>query len=68
MRMLAVNVMVWGVAVLGLGGAIGIHGTHSEDLNRAGIDWTHGCISLLNRDVEEFFPYLEEGDLVFIFP
>jgi murein L,D-transpeptidase YafK len=53
---------------VGLGGAIGIHGNHSEDLNRAGIDWTNGCISLLNRDVEEFFPYLEEGDLVFIFP
>jgi len=53
---------------VGLGGGIGIHGTHSEVLNRAKIDWTDGCISLLNRDIEEFFPYLEEGDLVFIFP
>ena len=53
---------------VGLGGGIGIHGTHSEVLNRAKIDWTDGCISLFNRDIEEFFPYLEKGDLVFIFP
>lgn len=53
---------------IGLGGGIGIHGTHSEALNRAKIDWTDGCISLFNRDIEEFFPYLERGDLVFIFP
>jgi len=53
---------------VGLGGGIGIHGTHSEVLNRAKIDWTDGCISLINKDIEEFFPYLEKGDLVFIFP
>ncbi len=53
---------------IGLGGGIGIHGTHSEALNRAKIDWTEGCISLFNRDIEELFPYLERGDLVFIFP
>jgi murein L,D-transpeptidase YafK len=53
---------------IGLGGGIGIHGTYAEALNRAKIDWTDGCISLFNRDIEEFFPYLERGDLVFIFP
>jgi murein L,D-transpeptidase YafK len=52
----------------GSGGGIGIHGTYSEALNRAKIDWTEGCISLFNRDIEEFFPYVEEGALVFIFP
>ena len=52
----------------GLGGGIGIHGTYSEALNRAKIDWTEGCISLFNRDIEEFFPYVEGGTLVFIFP
>ena len=53
---------------VGLGGGIGIHGTHSEVLNWAKIDWTDGCISLFNRDIEELFPYLEKGALVFIFP
>ncbi len=53
---------------IGLGGGIGIHGTREEALNRAKIDWTDGCISLFNRDIEELFPYLERGDLVFIFP
>lgn len=53
---------------IGLGGGIGIHGTYSEALNRSKIDWTDGCISLFNRDIEEFFPYLEKGNLVFIFP
>jgi lipoprotein-anchoring transpeptidase ErfK/SrfK len=52
----------------GLGGGIGIHGTYSEALNRTKIDWTEGCISLFNRDIEELFPYVEEGALVFIFP
>ncbi len=52
---------------IGLGGGIGIHGTHSEALNHSMIDWTEGCISLLNRDIEEFFPYIERGTLVFIF-
>jgi murein L,D-transpeptidase YafK len=57
-----------GDACIGLGGGIGIHGTHSEALNRSRIDWTDGCISLFNRDIEELFPYVEQGTLVFIFP
>jgi murein L,D-transpeptidase YafK len=57
-----------GGSCIGLGGGIGIHGTHSEALNRSMIDWTEGCISLLNRDIEELFPYVERGTLVFIQP
>jgi murein L,D-transpeptidase YafK len=53
---------------LGLGGGIGIHGTHSEAMNGADIDWTNGCISLLNHHIEELFPYVEAGNFVFIFP
>ncbi len=53
---------------IGLGGGIGIHGTHSEELNRSKIDWTDGCVSLFNKDIEELFPYVEQGDLVFIVP
>jgi murein L,D-transpeptidase YafK len=57
-----------GDSCVGVGGDIGIHGTHSEALNRSRVDWTDGCISLLNPDIEEFFPYVERGDLVFILP
>jgi hypothetical protein len=32
----------------GIGGAIGIHGTFDDSLNRRGVNWTEGCISLLN--------------------
>ncbi len=53
---------------VGLGGGIAIHGTYSEVMNSADIDWTNGCISLLNHHIEEFFPYLEVGNFVFIFP
>ncbi len=56
-----------GGSCIGLGGGIGIHGTHSEALNRSKIDWTEGCISLFNRDIEDFFSYIERGTLVFIF-
>jgi murein L,D-transpeptidase YafK len=52
---------------LGLGGGIGIHGTYSDAMNGADIDWTNGCISLLNHHIEELFPYVEAGNLVFIF-
>jgi murein L,D-transpeptidase YafK len=57
-----------GDSCVGVGGDIGIHGTHSEELNRSRVDWTDGCISLFNPDIEEFFPYVERGDLVFIVP
>ena len=57
-----------GDGCVGVGGDIGIHGTHSEVLNRSRVDWTDGCISLFNPDIEELFPYVERGDLVFILP
>jgi murein L,D-transpeptidase YafK len=50
----------------GVGGAIGIHGTYSEPLNLRGNNWTLGCISLLNGDIDEIFPYVEKGTLVYI--
>jgi len=44
-----------------LGGRVGIHGTDKEDFNKLGIDWTFGCISLANRDVEELYAEVSEG-------
>jgi len=50
----------------GIGGAIGIHGTDDESLNRRGVNWTEGCISLLNRDVEELYELVPLGTRVVI--
>ncbi|HXG21262.1 MAG TPA: L,D-transpeptidase [Methylomirabilota bacterium] len=50
----------------GLGGAIGIHGTDNEAFNRARINWTLGCISLLNKDVQELYRLAPVGTLVYI--
>ena len=50
----------------GTGGLVGIHGSDKEDFNRLGIDWTFGCVSLTNRDVEELFEYVGDGTPVVI--
>lgn len=41
-----------------LGGEIGIHGGHGPG---KGLTWTHGCIALTNRDVEELYRYVPVG-------
>jgi murein L,D-transpeptidase YafK len=50
----------------GLGGAIGIHGTDNEAFNRANINWTLGCVSLLNKDVQELYSLVSVGTFVYI--
>lgn len=50
----------------GIGGAIGIHGTQDERLNRRGINWTEGCVSLFNHDVEELYDLVPVGTRVVI--
>jgi lipoprotein-anchoring transpeptidase ErfK/SrfK len=50
----------------GPGFAIGIHGTEDESLNRRGINWTEGCISLFNADVDELYQLVPVGTLVVI--
>lgn len=49
-----------------IGGDIGIHGTADplRNLNRE--DWTWGCVSLLNQDIEEIYPMINDDTLVFI--
>jgi lipoprotein-anchoring transpeptidase ErfK/SrfK len=57
---------VRGRSVPGIGGAIGIHGTEDESLNRRGVNWTQGCISLFNHDMEELYGLVPIGTRVVI--
>jgi len=50
----------------GLGGAIGIHGTDRPAVNRRDEDWTFGCISISNADIEDLARLLPVGTLVLI--
>jgi murein L,D-transpeptidase YafK len=52
----------------GPGGEIGIHGTYSDAVNALRVDWTLGCVSLFNADVEEIYPFLGKGTEVEIRP
>ena len=49
-----------------IGGAVGIHGTEDASRNLSGLNWTKGCVSLLNRDLEEIYPLINEKTLVVI--
>jgi lipoprotein-anchoring transpeptidase ErfK/SrfK len=53
---------------VGVGGRIGIHGTDEPELNRGNINWTTGCISLDDEDIEELVRLLPEGTVVIIQP
>lgn len=57
-------------ASLPIGGQIGIHGVPSgEDaLIDERSNWTWGCISLKNRDVNEIYAFVRRGTLVEIVP
>jgi murein L,D-transpeptidase YafK len=50
----------------GVGGAVGIHGTDKPELNRKGVDWTFGCISLDNVDVDDLARLVPVGTPVLI--
>jgi murein L,D-transpeptidase YafK len=50
----------------GPGNAVGIHGTDRTDANVRGVDWTWGCISLLNPHVEELYDIVPVGTPVMI--
>ncbi|PZO42419.1 MAG: hypothetical protein DCF19_07470 [Pseudanabaena frigida] len=47
----------------GIGGEIGIHGVEKGQdwLIDRKINWTLGCISLKNKDVDEIYPLLQRG-------
>lgn len=51
-----------------IGGQIGIHGVpkNKSYLIDKSINWTAGCISLKNDDVEEVYEYIRQGATVYI--
>ncbi|MGH7893622.1 MAG: L,D-transpeptidase family protein [Candidatus Binatia bacterium] len=51
---------------VGIGGAVGIHGTDKPYLNGKNVDWTFGCISIANEDVEELALLVPVGTPVLI--
>lgn len=49
-----------------IGGEVGIHGTEDPLANLSGQNWTAGCISLLNKDLQEIYPLVNSQTLVVI--
>ncbi|MFZ2087019.1 MAG: L,D-transpeptidase, partial [Desulfobaccales bacterium] len=49
-----------------IGGDIGIHGTHDPSMNYRRLDWTLGCVSLHNDDIDEIYPMVDSNTLVLI--
>ena len=49
-----------------IGGQVGIHGTEDPTRNLSGVNWTHGCVSLMNKDLEEIYPLVNDKTLVVI--
>jgi len=60
------DIPMLGERLAGVGGAVGIHGTDKPELNRKGVDWTFGCISLANDDVEDLATLVPVGTPVLI--
>lgn len=55
-----------GLVPRGPGSQIGIHGSDEPILNEGGVDWTYGCISLLDEDVRDIYSTVPRGTLVLI--
>lgn len=53
-------------AGVGTGGAVGIHGTDRPELNRTGVDWTWGCVSVDNDSIRDLAKLAPVGTLVLI--
>ena len=53
---------------VGVGGRIGIHGSDQPILNRGNVNWTTGCISLTDQDIDELHKLLPTGTVVIINP
>jgi murein L,D-transpeptidase YafK len=51
-----------------IGGEIGIHGVPKgmDNLVDLKINWTLGCISMKNKDVDEIYPYISESTIIVI--
>ncbi|MGL5880223.1 MAG: L,D-transpeptidase family protein [Xenococcaceae cyanobacterium] len=55
---------------LPIGGAVGIHGVppNSDNWISDRVNWTWGCPSLKNNDIDEIYRFVQKGTLVEIFP
>src|SRR5262245_7780952 len=60
------DIPMLGTEPAGVGGLVGIHGSDKPTLNRANVDWTYGCISLSNQDVEHLATLIPVGTPVLI--
>jgi murein L,D-transpeptidase YafK len=60
------NIPRRGDEYVGAGGAVGIHGTDKPSLNARNVDWTWGCISLQNEDIDDLASLVPVGTLVLI--
>lgn len=49
------------------GGDIFIHGK-AKPLQRRGTDWTAGCISVSNREIEKIYSMVRDGTVIDIYP
>lgn len=49
-----------------IGGEVGIHGTDDAYKNLSGENWTWGCVSMLNRHIEELYPLVSDKTLIVI--
>lgn len=49
-----------------IGGQVGIHGTEDPLKNLSGTNWTKGCVSLMNKDLQEIYPLVNDKTLVVI--
>jgi murein L,D-transpeptidase YafK len=49
-----------------IGGEVGIHGTEDPLKNLRGDNWTKGCVSLQNKDLQEIYPLVNDKTLVVI--
>ena len=50
------------------GGDIFIHGGPRRGIDRNGPDWTAGCISVSNREIEEIYAMVRDGTPIDLFP
>jgi len=49
-----------------IGGEIGIHGVpaNSDNLIQDGVNWTWGCVALLNKDINDLYTIIQKGTKV----
>ncbi len=60
------GIPILGSGPAGMGGAVGIHGTDKPELNQKNVDWTFGCISIGNAEVEDLATLVPAGTPVLI--